>query len=219
MRMLFAKRLRVVLLISIALLLLTIMMDFPQRTMSLIGDALVIQDKLSPVDVIHVIAGDDYRTQYAIQLYQQGYAKMLFFTGGWCTFHGYYHGAHALQLAIEAGIPRQAVAYDDSQVLSTYDEALLLSKFIKEDQPAYRAIMVVSDPFHMRRVQWTYRHIFGKNVTTLMAPVPFAQTPFSEHWWTDKASSSYVREEYEKLVYYFFRYQLNIRWLARYDVY
>ncbi len=195
------------------------MTDFPAQTISAIGDALIVKDELRPVDVIQVIAGDDYRTEYAIQLYQRGYAKMLFFTGGWCIFHGYNHGAHAQQMAMEAGIPAQAIATDDSKVLSTYDEALLLAKYLAKNQPTYRSIMVVSDPFHMRRVQWTYRHIFGSQITAIMAPVPFTQTPYTERWWTDQASSKYVREEYEKLVYYFLRYQLNMKWLARYDVY
>ncbi len=216
--MLVSKRWRVVLVCMIVFFLFTTMMDFPAQTIGAIGDALIVRDNLAPVDVIHVIAGDDYRTQYAIQLYQQGYAKILFFTGGWCTFHGYYHGAHALQLALEAGIPRQAIAYDDSKVLSTYDEALLLAKYLAESHPDYRSMMVVSDPFHMRRARWTYRHIFGKRLAILMAPVPFAQTPFTQQWWADKSSSNYVREEYKKLVYYFFRYQLNLKWLARYDV-
>jgi hypothetical protein len=57
-----------------------------------IGDSLVVQDELHPADVIHVIAGPDYRTDYAIQLYQEGYGRQLFFTGGWCTVHLGFHG-------------------------------------------------------------------------------------------------------------------------------
>lgn len=194
-------------------------MDFPVQTIATIGNFLVVQNDLRPADVIHVIAGDDYRTAYAIQLYKQGYARMLFFTGGWCQYHGYYHGEHALQLALEAGIPQQAIAYDDSTVTSTYDEALLLKKFILGNQPAYHTVIVVSDPYHMRRSQWTYHHIIGKGFTVLMAPVPFDRTPFKQQWWTDSASTSYVKEEYQKLIYYFFRYQLNLKWLAGLDKY
>ena len=63
----------------------------------------MIEDVLVPADVIHVIAGDEYRTEYAIHLYQQGYAQVLFFTGGWCTFHKYYHGQHGEDVALAAG--------------------------------------------------------------------------------------------------------------------
>jgi len=216
----FSKRTYVIFIIFIvALLGLSAFMLLRDQIRLKIGDYLIIQDNLQPVDVIHVIAGDDYRTQYAIQLYQQGYAKMLFFTGGWCIYHGYNHGAYALQLAMDAGIPRSAVAYDDSTVLSTYDEVLLLQKYLVENQPAFHTIMVVSEPFHMRRAQWTYRHVMGKGFTFLMAPVPFSQTPFKQQWWTDRLSLSNVKEEYIKLVFYFFRYQLNIKWLASFDKY
>lgn len=192
-------------------------MDFRDQIRQPIGDFLVIQDDLSPVDVIHVIAGDDYRTDYAIELYQQGYAKQLFFTGGWCVYHGYYHGEHALQLALQAGIPRQAIAFDDSPVLSTYDEVLLLKKYLNENPSDYRSIMVVSDPYHMRRSRWTYRHILKDGYDIHLAPVPFNHTPFKRQWWTDEPSQKYVFDEYEKMVYYFFRYQLNIKWLAVLD--
>ena len=64
-----------------------------------VGDFLVIQDRLQPADVIHVISGLDERTDYAIQLYKQGYGKTIFFTGGWCFFHGYYHGQHGAERA------------------------------------------------------------------------------------------------------------------------
>jgi uncharacterized SAM-binding protein YcdF (DUF218 family) len=207
-------------LIAVAAFIIIILMftivGFRHRIDLAIGNFLLVKDDLSPVDVIHVIAGDDYRTEYALQLYKQGYARQLFFTGGWCVYHNYYHGEHALQLALAAGIPRDAIIYDDSKVLSTYDEALLLKNYL-DAHPSIKSIMVVSDPFHMRRVQWTYRHIFGGNVQMLMAPVPFEQTPFKQQWWMDAPSQAYVREEYEKLVYYFFRYQLNIKWLAALD--
>jgi len=54
-----------------------------------------LKSNLQPADAIHVIAGEDYRTDYAIQLYKQGYGKTLFFTGGWCETQGYHHGEHA----------------------------------------------------------------------------------------------------------------------------
>jgi len=216
----FSKRTFVIFIIFIvALVGLLAFMVLRDQIRLKIGDYLIIQDNLQPVDVIHVIAGDDYRTRYAIQLYQQGYAKMLFFTGGWCTFHNYYHGAHALQLALDAGIPRNAIAYDESEVQSTYDEVLLLQKYLVENQSAYHSIMAVSDPFHMRRAKWTYQRILDKKNTILMAPVPFNQTPFKPSWLADIISLCYVREEYKKMVFYFFRYQLNFKWLASFDKY
>jgi hypothetical protein len=65
-----------------------------------IGDFLIVKDELKPADMIHVIAGEDYRTDYAIQLYQEGYAGQIFFTGGWCSKHQVNHAEHGKELSL-----------------------------------------------------------------------------------------------------------------------
>jgi uncharacterized SAM-binding protein YcdF (DUF218 family) len=186
-----------------------------------IGDFLVVQDKLQPADVIHVIAGSDYRTDYAIQLYQEGYGSKIFFTGGWCTFHHLYHGQHGRELALEQGVPPEAIAIDESQVTSTYAEVVQLKEFITQSQAPVRSVIVVSDPYHMRRARWTYRHVLGDQVSVLMAPIPFESSPYQRRWWTDEASRQYVKNEYLKTLYYYARYQLSggplQGWLASLD--
>jgi uncharacterized SAM-binding protein YcdF (DUF218 family) len=186
-----------------------------------VGDFLVIQDALKPADVIHVIAGPDDRTDYAIQLYKQGYGKQIFFTGGWCTFHGYYHGQHGAERAEAQGVEPESIAFDESRVTSTYDEAVLLKKFITNSQAPIRSVIVVSDAFHGRRAVFTYRLVLGDAVTVQFAAVPFEASTYQRRWWTDDASRQYVRQEYLKLAYYFARYQLGIRpvsdWLASLD--
>ena len=185
------------------------------------GDFLMTRDELQPADVIHVIAGEDYRTDYAIQLYQQDYGKQLFFTGGWCTYHNFYHGQHSRQLAMKQGVPEEVIAIDESQVMSTYEEAVRLKEFIAQNPDPIRSVIVVSDPYHMRRARWTYRHVLGAEVRVQMAPVPFDLTPYQQRWWTDDASRRYVRDEYLKIVYYYARYQLSWgpvkEWLASFD--
>ena len=186
-----------------------------------VGDYLIIEDELKPVDVIHVIAGNDYRTEYAIQLYKQGYAKTIFFTGGWCTFHNYYHGEHGRELAVSEGVPSEATATDELTVTSTYNEAERLKAWIDQSPVPVRSVMVVSDPFHMRRSRWTYRRVLGKGVEVVMAPVLFERTPFIRRWWEDDDLWKLVKDEYLKLVYYVMRYQLASgrfqEWLAAFD--
>lgn len=192
-----------------------------ERILLAIGDFLVVQDELQPADVIHVISGPDDRTDYAIQLYQQGYAGRIFFTGGWCTFHNYYHGQHGQQRALEQGLPPEAVAFDDTQVKSTYDEVVRLKEFIAHSQQPVGSVIVVSDPFHMRRARWTYRQVLGDEISIQMAPVPFDSSPYQRRWWTDEATRQYVKTEYLKMAYYYARYQLGVgalgKWLAALD--
>jgi uncharacterized SAM-binding protein YcdF (DUF218 family) len=186
-----------------------------------IGDFLVVRDELQLADVIHVISGPDDRTDYAIQLYQQGYARHIFFTGGWCSFHNYYHGQHGRERALEQGVSAEAIAFDDSQVTSTYAEAVRLREFITQSQTPLRSVIVVSDPYHMRRARWTYRQVLGDQVRIQMAPVPFDRSPYQRRWWTDEGSRGYVKSEYLKIVYYYARYRLGLgplkEWLASLD--
>jgi uncharacterized SAM-binding protein YcdF (DUF218 family) len=194
---------------------------FHEQWLRRLGDFLVIQDILHRADVIHVIAGEDYRTEYAIQLYHQGLGSTLFFTGGWCKIHLYYHGEHARELALASGVPTDAIVVDDSDVTSTHIEAERLKEWIDQRPYPVRSVIVVSDPFHMRRVRWTYEKVFGESFEVQMAPVPFDRTPYQRIWWKDAQSRQNVREEYTKFAYYIFRYQLSwgfVRdWLASLD--
>ena len=186
-----------------------------------IGDFLVVQDKLYPADVIHVIGGLDDRTDYAIRLYQRGYARQIFFTGGWCSFHNYYHGQHGKERALEQGVPPEAIAFDDSQVASTYAEIVRLKEWIARSPAPVRSVIVVSDPFHMRRARWTYRQLLGDQVGAQMAPIPFDLTPYQRRWWTDEKSRNYVKSEYLKIAYYYARYRFGVgplgEWLSSLD--
>lgn len=206
-------------LLILAILLLLALMKVRELIGLQVGNYLIVQDGPAPADVVHVIGGDDYRTEYAIQLYKQGLARAIFFTGGWCTHHEYYHGEHGMQLALLEGVPQEAIAYDDSPVLSTYDETVLLKKYLDKNLPSSQSIIVVSDPFHMRRARWINEMIFGNRMKIIMLPVPFDQTPFTQHWWTDSASRRYVRDEYKKMIFYYFRYQLGWTWLKILDKY
>ena len=190
---------------------------FSEQIKTEIGNFLIVEDHLYPADVIHVIAGDDYRTEYAIQLYKQGFARTIFFTGGWCMQHGYNHGEHGMQLALSAGVPQEDIAFDDSTVMSTYDETVLLKKYMEVNLPNAQSVIVVSDPFHMRRTRWTNQMVFGNGMNVSVQPVPFDQTPFKQQWWTDDASRRYVKDEYKKMLFYFFRYNLGWNWLAFLD--
>lgn len=218
--MLRSSRLRKLILFSTVVLGIGLIL-FGERALRQIGDFLIIQDPLKPADVIHVIAGEDFRTDYAFQLYKEGYGKVVFFTGGWCDIHLQDHGVRARERARLQGVPWDSIASDDSAVMSTYMEAERLKKWIESRPTPVRSIIVVSDPFHMRRARWTYQKIFGNTVKIEMAPVPFKLTPYQGTWWKDTESKKYVEQEYLKLVFYLFRYQSRWGffrdWLSAFD--
>ncbi len=186
-----------------------------------VGDFLVIQDDLHPADILHVVSGPDYRTDYGIELVQQGYAKTIFFTGPWCDEVQDVHADRGKLRALNQGIPTAAIFTDATPITSTYAEALRLKVLIDQSAAPVHSVIVVSDPFHMRRAQWTYRRVLGKDIEIQMAPVPFEKTTFRRRWWEDRYSVIAVREEYTKYVYYLARYGLAwgplSNWLATFD--
>jgi uncharacterized SAM-binding protein YcdF (DUF218 family) len=194
-----------------------------ENVLSFIGDFLIVEDELQPSDVIHVIAGPDYRSDYAIQLYKEGYARQIFFTGTWCAIHQVNHSEHGRDRALEQGVPSSAIAIDGTEIETTYSEAVRLKEYISASPTPIHSIIIVSDPYHMRRARWAFRKVLGDQIILQMAPVPFEQLPYPRHWWTDWESRKMVRDEYIKSVFYLLRYQLSwgaLRdWLATFDKY
>jgi uncharacterized SAM-binding protein YcdF (DUF218 family) len=180
-----------------------------------IGDHLVVQDDLVPADVIHVLSGPNYRVDYGVRLYHEGYGTVLHFTG-----RGGQASSHKRR-AVRQGVPESAIVADGSWVTSTYSEALRLQAYIAESETPIDSVIVSSDAYHMRRARWTYRQVLGDRVRVQMAPAPFEESPFVREWWTHRSSRKRVLEEYAKLAYYLARYKLfrgPIReWLASLD--
>lgn len=194
---------------------------FQDSILLMVGNLLIIQDPLQKADVIHVISGLDYRTNYAVQLYKQGYGKYLFFTGGWCPEIMGVHAERSTALSIRQGVPADVIKADPFPVTSTYQEAQRLKHWIDQEQMSIHSVIIVSDPHHMRRARWAYQQVLGKEVKLIMAPVPFDQTPDRQRWWNDGFSRSMVRDEYLKTIYYYARYWLSWGpfrdWLASFD--
>lgn len=211
------KIILIALLISISLILFYT----HHQILQAIGDYLVINDKIQPSDIIHVIAGEDHRTNYAITLYQKGYGKKLFFTGGFCQIHMVYHGIKAKQKAISRGIPPKAIVIDNSKVKSTYEEILRLKTYISQFNCFKTSVIVVTDPHHTRRTRWAYRNIFANGVRIRMAPVPLYLTPYKQAWWAHEKTRRFVKDEYLKILYYYARYKFSRghlkKWLASLD--
>jgi uncharacterized SAM-binding protein YcdF (DUF218 family) len=210
------KRIIVFLLIVV----LAAVLFFP--VLNLIGDYLIVPDSLEKVDLITAVSGPEYRIVYAADLYKKGLAKTLFFTGGYSEKNQRYEAAWSEYLATINGVPEEAIQTDDATVISTYQEAVELKKYIDaHPEGNYKVVTVVTDPYHTRRAKWAYEKVFGSQVQIRMAPVPFAQTGYSKKWWTSSKTIKMVSEEYFKLAFYKLRYQVATgsfqKWLSQFD--
>lgn len=216
------RKMATLLVIPAAMLLTCVLLSMTYTPLlQAVGDFLVVEDDLVPADVVHVLSGPDYRTDYATQLYEEGYGKQLFFTGGWCNSISGSHAERGRERALEGGVPPEAIVTDGSWVTGTYSEAIRLKELVAQSQGAIRSVIVVSDPHHMRRVRWAFRQVMGDQLRVQMAPVPFNLSFYQHQWWRDPYSRQMVGNEYLKTAYYYARYRLSWgpvqEWLASLD--
>lgn len=188
-----------------------------------IGDYLVVQDEIQKTDLIAAVSGPEYRIIYAAELYTRGLGNTVFFTGGFSEDNNRIEASWSQYVATTHGVPGEAIAIDESAVLTTHDEAVLLKNYIDAHPESIRSVTVVTDPYHSRRARWIYQKVLGEEIQVIMAPVPRTRTDFAKYWWTDAKSRQLVWQEYVKLVFYYFRYEASSgsfqEWLSQFDKY
>jgi uncharacterized SAM-binding protein YcdF (DUF218 family) len=179
---------------SSVILLLAVLFLIHNPVLLGIGDFLIVEDKLKQADVIHILGGGFDRLDYGLQLYEQDYGQRIFITGG---DDAIIYRAYALANGADA----EHTLPVESWATNTYQEALELKQFL-DREASIRSAIVVSSPYHMRRVQWTFQDVLGKQVDLQFAPVPFKMARHKQQWWTDAGSRKIVIGEYFKLLIY-----------------
>ncbi|MFA5357118.1 MAG: ElyC/SanA/YdcF family protein, partial [Candidatus Omnitrophota bacterium] len=150
---------------------------------------LKISDSPSRADAIIVFAGGvgetgkatqgyEERVEYAVKLYKAGFAKHLVFSSG----YSYYFKEPLIMqaLAVSLGVPEENIILED-KANNTYKNVLLTKEII--DSYSWKKILLVSAPYHMRRVSLVVRK-FAPDLEVVYTPVP--QSIFYRHGVTEK---------------------------------
>ncbi len=110
---------------------------------------LLVKNHLKPADVIVVLGGDDdRRVKQAVALYQQGVSKFMIMSGA--DNDGSTRMVHYMKRdAVNAGVPADKILIEP-KAQHTYQHPI----FVKPIMVAhgFRSAIVVSSPYHMRRV-------------------------------------------------------------------
>ena len=103
-------------------------------------------------------------------------------------------------------VPRSAILTSDGVVRSTWEEALAVRKLV--ERKGIRSLVVITSPFHSKRAWLTHRKVFkDMDVRILMMPSKYSGFK-PEAWWTERRYVRHVIIEYEKLIFYAFKYFL-----------
>jgi uncharacterized SAM-binding protein YcdF (DUF218 family) len=202
------KRLALALLLLVALLALAFVCRAPLLREA--ANAWIVNQPLSKADVIVVLGGGlDTRPFEAARLYHQGLAPRILVM------------KPRLSAAIELGlqpseadltrdillkkkVPAAAIIVPPNLVTNSYDEAITVRKWARQN--AARKVIIPTDIFHTRRVQWLYgKELKGTGIRVQIEAVPVRDYA-ADNWWRQEQGIIAFQNEVLKYAYYRLKY-------------
>lgn len=125
------------------------------------------QDPLQKADAIIVVSGGDTkgRTNHGVDLYQQGWAPKLIFSGAARDPNSASNAKAMLAIAASRGVDTKDISLDEYS-RDTKENA----SGTKQLAGNYNSIILVTSDYHQRRVYTEFKKQYGANVTFINAP-------------------------------------------------
>ncbi len=144
-----------------------------------------LNHKLEKSDFILALGSNDLRVaEYAADLWLQGYAPLLVFSGnaGVLTRHRFSKPEAEMfaEIALERGVPEDAILIEAESTNTgenvSFSRRLLESKGINPE-----SLILVQKPYMERRTYATFMKVWpGKRVIVSSPPIPFSEYPTEE---------------------------------------
>ncbi len=177
--------------------------DLLRPRMPMVGNFIVTEDPLQPADLIVVLMGiREVRIFEAVDLYNEGYAKEILMIKDYSSDEADFNR----QAAVNRGVPGDRVIILEGDALSTEQEALHVTEFLRHREDIHSIILVTSR-FHTARAKKIFARAFrnlDRNVTIISRPSRY-DTFGPETWWRDEEDKRQVVLEYLKLVNYYLK--------------
>jgi uncharacterized SAM-binding protein YcdF (DUF218 family) len=172
------------------------------------GNFLVVSDPLQKVDAVVVLGGGGReRTQQGVKLMAEGYADWYIVTNAPLEMPGIRDEYSDLMKreAIWEGMTEDRILVAPGLVESTVDEAVAVHQLAEERD--FRSLIIVSDPYHMRRARMIFRSEF-KNTGIRIIVRPAEQSPYDpDKWWKTAEGLNTTWNEYAKLAVFLLGYR------------
>jgi uncharacterized SAM-binding protein YcdF (DUF218 family) len=88
---------------------------------------------------------------------------------------------------------------------TTFQEALMVSPVVR--RMGVRSALIVTDPFHLRRVRWTFHKVLRDRDLEMIFTASDFPLPRTR-WWEDREVKFYTYSEVSKLIWYRVSYGL-----------
>ena len=163
-----------------------------------LGFYLSPQSTLHKADAIIVISGGQTTTRAAhgIELYKAGWAPKLIFSGA-ALDDGPSNAAAMSEQAQADGVSPTFILTDDASQ-TTYQNALDTKQIV--DANHWHTLILVTSPYHQRRADMTFEHVYGSNYTIINSSS--VDDRWSKRYWYRSGFSFNVSmEELRKIIY------------------
>ncbi len=162
-----------------------------------LGQYLSKKNKIIHADAIVVVSGAENRIPYAIKLYKEGYASCLILSGA--SSNSLVSGATQMkQSALKAGIPANKIILEE-KATNTYENALYVERIVVKKR--FSNLILVTSPYHQRRVYETFKKVFAKHPIQLQnAPSTFSTWRYYNWWKLDKRVQITISESIKMIL-------------------
>lgn len=162
---------------------------------------LIFTERVVKSDAIVLLEGDGYaRVQTAIDLYHDGYAPRIIFSGGITNYsYGSYPFSDVLPLLKEGGVPESAVIHE-SKSQHTKQQAIEVVKLALKHN--WHRLILVATPHHQLRAYLTFLKQIGDKKQDLLLVNFSARNVewYSENEWGKRFDL--LNQEFERIEMY-----------------
>jgi uncharacterized SAM-binding protein YcdF (DUF218 family) len=157
-------------------------------------------------DVLVALGGESGdRVLTGANLFRDGFAPRILITGLDTSPPGvrpaYLHWR--AQVLADQGVPLDRII-GDAHSTNSWEEAVNTRRTMEAN--GWRRVLVVSDPYHMRRLSLAWARAFRDSGLSYSLVATSPQWWDSDGWWHDERSALVVINEYIKLAYYLVKY-------------
>ena len=154
----------------------------------------IVQDRVTPADVIIVIGDDNFsavRAEEAAALFKSGWAPQVVASGR--MLRPYASLADFMAKDLEShGVPSSAVVLFPHRATDTVEEAEALRVLVV--QKGWRRVLLVTSNYHTRRARFIFRKVLPDNVSLAVAGAADPQFNPSNWWESRQARKAFFLE-------------------------
>ena len=153
------------------------------------------------VDAIVAVSGGDTsaRTAQAIDMYHNGWAPLLIFSGAAADKSGPSNAEVMKKQALHAGVPASAIVLDDTSETTTQNAVNSHNIF---EQEGIHSVILVTSAYHQRRAGLEFGKRAGTSVRIVNHPVA-TDKQWATLWWLTPTGWFLALSEFAKIMAFY----------------